>query len=196
MHRLKGVSEQRLQIINHRGSMLSQQRDNIILAAMNAKCTHILTLDSDMAFPRNTLHRLFAHDRDIVSTNNVIKKLPATPTASLPDGKLLYTDDDSTGLVEVGRVGFAVALIKMNVFNMLSRPWHKNEWIPEIGHFCGEDVYLCDKMRAAGFKVYIDQELSREVGHIGSLIYTHDFVGSRVSYEDKSDLESQGVKSA
>jgi hypothetical protein len=190
MHRLPGVTEQRLHIMNHRGSMLAQQRDNIVIAARQQKCSHILFLDSDMLFPRNALHRLYSHQRDVVSTNCVIKKLPASPTASLLDGSKLYTDADSEGLVEVGRVGFAVALIKLDIFDKITRPYHHNEWIPEVQHQCGEDVYLCEKLKKAGFKIYIDQELSHEVGHIGTFIFTHDFVGSKIAYEDTNEVDS------
>ena len=40
----------------------------------------------------------------------------------------------------------------------------------------GEDMRHCKEIAKNGYKVMIDNELSRKVGHVGSMAYTHNLV--------------------
>ena len=44
------------------------------------------------------------------------------------------------------------------------------------GCFIGEDMYFCREAQKAGFKVYIDHDLSKQVRHIGVLEFMHEHV--------------------
>jgi hypothetical protein len=46
------------------------------------------------------------------------------------------------------------------------------------GAVVGEDFYFFRSLRAAGFKIYVDHDLSAEVGHVGQRIYTAKNVGT------------------
>jgi hypothetical protein len=81
---------------------------------------------------------------------------------------------DSTGLEEVESIGMGVMLISRKVFEKLSEPWFETPWRTDKRGYIGEDVFFCRKATAAGFKIYIDHDVSKEIGHIGTFEFKHD----------------------
>lgn len=166
---------------NTKGSILSRSRRNIVRIALERKATHVLFLDSDQTFPPDVLHRLLAADKDIVAANIATKQLPASPTARKHDGTffgaLVYTDEQSTGLERVWRVGTGIMLVKRRVFEALGPKDFEIRWKPDIEDYMGEDWAFVEAAEGAGFECWIDHDLSKQVSHIGMLRYTHDYVG-------------------
>ena len=162
----------------NQGTLIQNQRADLCLEAMREDCTHVLFIDSDMTFPQDMIERLLAHNKDIVATNCARRRLPTGPTAqrTLPDGsrELIYTMPDSTGLEEVESIGMGVMLISRKVFEKLSEPWFETTWRTDKRGYIGEDVFFCRKASAAGFKIYIDHDVSKEIGHIGTFEFRHD----------------------
>ena len=162
----------------NQGTLIQNQRADLCLEAMGEGCSHVLFIDSDMTFPQDMVQRLLAHDKDIVATNCARRRMPTGPTAqrTLPDGsrELIYTMPDSTGLEEVESIGMGVMLIKRKVFESLSEPWFETPWRTDKRGYIGEDVFFCRKAAAAGFKIYIDHDVSKEIGHIGTFEFKHD----------------------
>jgi hypothetical protein len=160
------------------GTLIANQRAELTLDAMREGCSHILFIDSDMRFPQDMISRLLAHDLDIVATNCARRRIPTGPTAQVykPDGEreLVWTMPDDTGLKEVHSVGMGVMMIKANVFKALSEPWYETPWRHDKRGYIGEDVFFCRKARDAGFKIWIDQDVSKEIGHIGMFEFKHD----------------------
>jgi len=160
------------------GTLIANQRAELSLDAMQENCSHVLFVDSDMRFPQDMIGRLLKHDLDIVATNCARRRMPTGPTAQLykdnGDRELVWTMPDSTGLQEVGSVGMGVMLIKANVFAALSEPWFETPWRHDKRGYIGEDVFFCQKAAAAGFKIYIDHDVSKEIGHIGTFEFKHD----------------------
>lgn len=169
---------------NKRGSMIGNMRQKQLEAALKNKATHLLWVDSDQTFPRDLVHRLLARKKQVVACNVATKMIPATPTARLrgntTEGVPLYTLPDSDDLVEVWRVGTGVMLIDLNIFKrpeLKEGPWFDQPWNPELENYVGEDWSFCARLEQAGVKIYVDQDVSREIGHIGALTYGHDLVG-------------------
>ena len=160
------------------GTLIANQRAELSLDAMQEGCTHILFIDSDMRFPQDMIGRLIKHDLDIVATNCARRRMPTGPTAQLykenGERELVWTMPESTGLQEVGSVGMGVMLIKANVFRALAEPWFETPWRMDKRGYIGEDVYFCQKAAAAGFKIWIDHDVSKEIGHIGTFEFKHD----------------------
>lgn len=186
MKQVTDYESQRLHMLVSYGSMPAQQRENCVMMALRAKCDYLIFVDGDQTFPKDLVHRLIAHDVDVVGANIPIKKIPSRPTAIKLDGSLLYTDPDSTGLVEVQRIGTGVACIKTEVFKKMKRPWFYQEWVPSAMALRGEDDYFCEKARKVGVKIHVDQDLSKQIGHVGDFIYTHEYVGE-VNLEESSE---------
>jgi hypothetical protein len=160
------------------GTLIANQRAELSLDAMREGCSHILFIDSDMRFPQDMISRLLKHDVDIVATNCARRRMPTGPTAQIykdnGDRELVWSMPDSTGLQEVGSVGMGVMLIKAGVFKALSEPWYETPWRTDKRGYIGEDVFFCNKARAAGFKIWIDHDVSKEIGHIGTFEFKHD----------------------
>jgi len=164
-------------------------------AALKANATHILFVDSDQSFPPDTLRRLLSWNVPVVGCNVAVKKFPSCPTvreksADSPKGTPIFTTEDSTGLQRVWRMGTGVMLVDMRVFAKLGeKPWFNLLWHEEENDFEGEDWFFCRKVEAAGYFIYIDQGLSWQIGHLGSLDYKHDFVIAAKMFGEAEDEE-------
>lgn len=155
-------------------SIVHTARNDLVREALESECTHILFLDDDMMFPMNTFAAMLNADKDIIAANCVTKEFPPRTTANKIGGGKVYTTRKATGLEEVESVGTAVMMTKREVFEALEKPYFDNEWIDaEENKFTGEDRYFCHKAREAGFKIWIDHDLSKEVKHIGEWFYSH-----------------------
>lgn len=152
------------------GTIIPHNREVMAMAALEIGCTHVLMLDSDMTFPPDTFHRLIKHKKDIVACNCPSRDGKLTPTARTLDGSDRLSPD-SSGLVEVQLAGTGIILISTDVFKALQRPWFEFSWRQEMQGWLGEDLAFCEKAREAGFKVHVDADLSKEIGHIGDCTY-------------------------
>lgn len=166
---------------NKRGSILANMREWLIQDAIEGGATHVLFLDSDQTFPRDLFHRLYARKKQIVAANITTKTLPPSTTARHEGGKYGYpiqTRENDTHLEEVWRVGTGIMLVDLNVFKRegMEGPWFNQYWKEEHNAYVGEDWAFCEKLEKAGVRLYIDHDVSREVGHIGRLTYSHDMV--------------------
>jgi hypothetical protein len=81
---------------------------------------------------------------------------------------------ESTGIEEVGSIGMGVMLIKRNVFEKLTEPWFETPWRTDARGYIGEDIFFCRKAQDAGYKIWIDHDVSKEIGHIGTFEFKHD----------------------
>lgn len=170
-------------VVTVTGSILPQVRHQIVAHASKADATHLLWLDSDMVFPSDTLHRLLSHGKMVVGANYVRRKHPFIPTAYVDSDEYvgpLYTTPETSGLTEVSHVGTGCVLMNMDVFDAIETPFFMfTPQGPENLSFQGEDVYLCHKLRAAGIKLWVDQDLSKEVLHVGEFEMGHVFADSQ-----------------
>lgn len=140
-------------------------RDAVLAGAIERQATHVLWLDTDMAFPPDTAIRLARHNQSIVACNCVMRD-PRLLFTAMRDGRRLETTPESSGLERVDQVGPAVMLMRIDAVAGLERPWFEHGR-NSAGGDIGEDVMLCRKLRTAGRDIYIDHDLSKEIGHIG-----------------------------
>jgi len=155
-------------IVNNKSSIVAAARNDGVRRAKEMGCDHMLFLDSDMVFPRDTLHRLLLHRKDIVG---------ATYTKRAPPFSLLGTaleerpTSDARGLTEMRRIPTGCLLIRLAVFDALSEPYFRFVTDESAGTIVGEDYVFCDRARAAGFRIWCDGALSLEIGHVGQRVY-------------------------
>ena len=185
MTRVPGFKSQELRVANVRSSILPKNRLDCIKVAKAAKADYLLFLDSDHSFPSNMLHRLIAHGKAIVAANCVTKTIPSATTArgyspSDPQGIPIYSDAEKVGLEEVWRVGTGVMLIRKDAIEAIPHNVWGMVYREDADTYQGEDWSFCEAAKVAGFPIFIDHDVSREVGHIGNYEYTHDVVGEVV----------------
>jgi glycosyltransferase involved in cell wall biosynthesis len=155
-------------LVNVKSSIVAIARNDGVKRAREMAADFVLFLDSDMTFPRTTLHRLLAHRKDIVG---------ATYTRRVPPfsilGAALESEPtcDAEGLTEMRHLPTGCLLIRMAVFEALSEPYFRYLHDESNGAILGEDYVFCDRARHAGFRLWCDTRLSQEIGHIGQSIY-------------------------
>ncbi len=141
----------------------------------------LFLMDSDQTFQPDTLERLLSWDLPIVS--GLYFKSPGKPVPHAYSyawqegghlysaligqvGKYLQQHKEALAkagpavtlpckreeLIEADGVGGGCLLIHRRVFNALEKPYFECN----AGTFFGEDFYFCRKVRAAGFKIYVD----------------------------------------
>ena len=130
------------------------------------RATHVLWLETDMAFPKDAAIRLAQHNLPIVATNAVMRHYPIRFTA-IKDGRRIDTTQESSGLEAVDACGLAVMLMRTDVVAALEKPWFRHEWDEQAQGEVGHDAVFCRRLREAGHRIYIDHDLSKEIGHIG-----------------------------
>jgi hypothetical protein len=144
-------------------------REWFLEASRKQGATHVLWLDTDMTFPRSAAVQLFLHDQPIVGCNYVVRQPSRLFTARRDDARV-PTLADCSGLEAVDEIGFGCALMRTEVFDGLARPWFWHG-LNDAGGDIGEDILCCRALRAAGYPIYIDHDLSKEIGHVGTYIY-------------------------
>lgn len=193
---LPGVERQRMGTVNPRSSDLIMSRTGCVQTALTAGATHILWLDSDMLFPANTLHRLFAHRKPVVAGNYAGKAKHHQVTAQnehypRPNGEDAVFSLGKTGLEHVKRAGMGCMLVACEVFYRIDYPFFGHSW-----HWMGdgepktrikdpktfpwtswkgafEDWFFCKRLEDGGIPLLVDHDLSNELGHYGGCVYRH-----------------------
>jgi GT2 family glycosyltransferase len=170
--------EGELGIYTVNGTLIFDQREKLAQAALDDGCDYILWIDADMRFPKTTIEQLIKHDKDICGVNATTRTIPVKATA-----KNLLIDlekktntwnqvssKDKKGIEKVTSIGCGVMLVKSEVFKKTPQPWF---WFYQLpgNKVLGEDVHFCVTAHDAGFETWVDHDLSREIGHVGSYIY-------------------------
>lgn len=150
-----------------RGAAISGNRNNISEAALENKVDWVLYLDDDHILHGDTLLKLLAADKDVISAHYVKRQHPFGPVildAELPDRSFTWKQlhPKESGVVSVAAVGAGCLLVKRKVLEALDRPFwtlgqiHPASW--------GDDLDFCSRVRKAGFEVHVD--LDNPIGHL------------------------------
>lgn len=154
-------------IVAKGSSMLPHLRQQIADEALEEHgATHLLWVDDDHSLPSHTVERLLSHDKAVVGINASTRSHPIKPTARVALDELMYTTNESTGLEKAYAIGFGVILIRAEVFRALEKPYFKISGDAK-GNWIGEDAWFCAQVRAAGFDLWVDHDLTKETLHYG-----------------------------
>lgn len=188
---LTSAHHAKITLINHRSSLIHKARDLLIVEALKSDPDYVLFLDSDLKFPAWTLGRLLSLDKDIVGAAYVRRSAPHELLVKpLPGNEQQVVNG---GCIEVAALPTGCLLIRADVFKRLNRPYfrspsfgvndltpmHLLEYLPKDMRpiTIGEDTDFCARARQAGFKVWLDVELTTDIGHIGEHVFmpvTHE----------------------
>lgn len=143
-------------------------RNDIIEKAMAERCTHVLMLDIDQVYPVDTIPKLLSHNVSVVNAMVPRRYPPFDPImlqlTSEGYKPMGYGDWEDGELVEVDATGTGCILYNLEVFKKIPYPWFEFKKHPETGLVIGEDVGLCQKLQAAGYKIYVDTSV--EIEHL------------------------------
>jgi hypothetical protein len=152
-------------------SILPHSREQLCRWAIEQGSTHTLWIDSDMKFPKDTLLRFLARDEPIIGINAMTRRPVFRCTAQSARKVPLRTNEDSTGLEKVYRMGFGLMWIRTEIFKAMEPPRFDFKYLPEEGTWRGEDFDFFERARELGHDFYVDHDLSKEVFHMGSAGY-------------------------
>lgn len=157
------------------GSGIAENYQRMVIKYLNDKehyWTHFLSIEDDMSFPPDALHKLARHKKAIVGANySVNKGKPLRFTAANTDRTVL-TKEDSEGLEEVSLLPQGFTLVAREVYESIPKPWFLMGYSPVSGNYVYQDYYFSEKARQAGYKLYVDHDLSKQIIHIGTRYYT------------------------
>lgn len=139
---------------------------------------YLFSVDSDIAFPPDTLKKLLAHDKDIVSGLYIQRK----PGQHILE---IYEDNGRGGVsnvpyaklagrreYEIAGCGFGCVLIKAEVMRAIPYPHFVYHSAIDHRNTISEDVDFCRKARERGFKLYADATI--QCRHIGQTEFIVD----------------------
>lgn len=185
---------------NRRHSVLPKLREDLVDLAIETKATHLLFIDSDMKFPPALFHRLLAWDVDCVAINCALKNDVSAFTARRLNAETGAREEVWTHppgenkilLEKVWQIGTGIMLLKTSLLKKISTPRFPVSYNHKNKTYTGEDWNFVTAIHKAGFSVYVDHELSWEVGHIGNYEYTPNLVWNRILIEKQSGKKLKG----
>ena len=144
-------------------------REKLAKGAIDEGATHLMFLDDDMTFHPQVLQIMLGRRQDVVVTNYLIKTEPPKDFVAIGmNGERLPTVESSTGIQPIIYSGFGVSLITTEVLKKTPQPWFMPAFNAERCEYTTEDNPFFEKVRNAGFTVYLDHDASKLVGHIGN----------------------------
>lgn len=176
------VYDDEINVLWRAGTILSEQRCELLKLADQSNADFAIFLDADMRFPKDVISRLVDHDLEVVAANCAKRRRPITSTAQVEreddPGRLtrLEVSKHKRGLEIAHVVGSAVMCIRSDVWQKMPYPWFDQPFIANESAWIGEDVFFCGSLRAHDIKLWVDWDLSWEIGHIGEYIYRLDDV--------------------
>lgn len=178
---LRQPAGSQVQVFFSKGGQPAIQRCDLVRLALKAGADWILWLAPDMRFPRGALERLLSLDAPIAGANYLGTAPPYLPVSvkSLDPETRLVTSPGSNELESVEATGMGLLLTRVEVFRKLPEPWFMVGYNAAQGTYFGEEVYFCRRAVEAGYRILIDQALSRLVGRVGSFEYRPENIGRR-----------------
>ena len=152
------------------GSLVYDSRNRLAKQALKMSADYTMWFDSDMIFEPDTMRKLLADDKDIVSGMYFRRSHPYSLVAFDEldiENKKFKDAEIPTELKAVDGVGFGCVLMKTEVlFNVAAK---FGGWFDPINGF-GEDLSFCWRARECGYEVYLDPKVS--CGHVGHVVVT------------------------
>jgi FkbM family methyltransferase len=139
---------------------------------------YLFSVDSDISFPPNTLTKLLAHDKDVVS-GLYIQRKPGLHILEIYEhntrggvSNMPYEKLKGRPLVEIAGCGFGCALVKAEVMRKIGYPQFEYHSAIDHRNTVSEDVDFCRKARDKGFKIWADSSVL--CSHTGSFTFNVD----------------------
>lgn len=151
-----------------RGTYLPRARAALVNKAVEKSCTHILWLDTDMRFPKDTLLRLLSHGKHVVAANYSTRQAPIIPIAVDEEKQPIF---ESKGLKEARSAPMGVMMTRTDVFLAMPKPYFAIGYSKAIDDYSPEDSFFCELARKHSYAIWIDGELSEQVRHVGTFEY-------------------------
>jgi hypothetical protein len=149
-------------------------RNDIVEKALSEGATHLLLCDVDQIYPVNLVTKLLSHNLPVVGArvhrryapfdSLILRKVEIDERTN---GYEPIDDWEEGELLECDATGGGCVMYNMEVFRKIPKPWFEFKK-QEGGAVIGEDILMCQKIKAAGYKIFVDTSL--ECGHLTTMI--------------------------
>jgi len=160
------------------GSVITIARRNLVDIFMKSDFDYIWWIDSDMKFPIDAPIRLLQRNVDIVGCNYRRRRFPNPNFTGMSGSAGQFTEFQTTDLSppmeHIDVLPHGLVMVRRHVYDKTPQPHYLQEYIPELNLEIGEDIFFCNQVKKAGFEVWCDQELSREIAHIGIFHFNYN----------------------
>jgi FkbM family methyltransferase len=152
------------------GYQIDQIRNLIASWVVNGPYDYLLSIDSDIIFPKDMLIKMLNHDKDLVSgvyrqrLPDQVIELYDLKQRNIPLGALPVNE-----LIEIGGCGFGCVLVKKEVFVNIGYPQFEYHSALDHRDTFSEDNDFCKKALNLGHKLFADTSIM--CGHKGTHIY-------------------------
>lgn len=154
------------------GYQVEQVRNLIAHFTIHNQYDYLFSVDSDIAFPRDTLRKLLEHNVDVVS-GLYIQRIQGVHCVEVMRynqyggvSHVPYDEIKGQGLVPVDSCGFGCVLVKTHVLKAIPYPQFVYKSAIDHSNTISEDVYFCKQVRERGMRIYADTSILCD--HIGS----------------------------
>ncbi len=161
-------------------SNLTSGRQNSVIDACDSPCTHAFFVDDDMVFAMDIVHKMLSELNKLTVSGIKKTAMGINPCRKSPSG-LFYTakgldgeflkSKDKSGVEEASFCGMGAFLIETAILREIPKPHFEVVWQEDKGEHLGEDFYFIKKLREHGVRVFVDQDISNQIGHAGEFIY-------------------------
>ena len=135
---------------------------------------YIWWIDSDMWIPHDACQRLLERDKPFIGVNYRRRRIANPSFTAVKDGVEAVVSDDGPATEQVDAVGHGCLLIHRSVYEKIAPPYYIHVWNFNLNKEVGEDVFFCKAATEAGFEIWVDNDLSKEVAHIGTFHFRYD----------------------
>lgn len=166
---------QSLSVIEQTAFPVDFARNEVVREVLRQDYTHLFFADCDHVFPEDTVERLLAHDKPVISARYHMRREPYHAVAYVKhrrlDGPHCYAPVHwGRGVVEIERGGAGALLIKREVLEAIrdreGENWFRYQRGPQPPHdmSVSEDFWFWRCAREAGYQCWLDWDV--EVGHL------------------------------
>jgi predicted SAM-dependent methyltransferase len=151
-----------------RGKEVGEARNHFMKLAMEKKCKYLFFVDEDVTPPPHSLRQLIYHLEHfpkyaVAAGIYCHKSPPSMPMVFRGNGAGPFWDWKAGEVFECSGVGMGCALLRVDAFRDIEQPWFKTVDNAEAfkeginqGEMWTEDLYACDKLTKAGWKILAD----------------------------------------
>ena len=140
-------------------------RNHIVEEFLKSDATHLFFVDSDTLPQIDTIDRLLAHDKDIISGITPIVEHNEETGDYYRKWNCVGMDDKhvepNTGVVQCKGIGSSCIMIKREVFEQLPAPWYRFKYTDDTGKnvVVSEDIHFIINALSKGIPAYVDTSI-------------------------------------
>lgn len=173
-----------LRLDYHAGCYVHYNRNVLLDNALKSDSTHLMFIDTDIAFPRDGIMQLLEHDKPIIGGAYNLRRLPKdgvalTTVKPLPGAP---PEMDKTKPFQCRALPTGFMLIHLDTIRALEPPpfmggrdgtleGSPRRWFDfgDYAGFVGEDVFFCEYVSKQGVPIWCDPTI--KLGHVGPTVF-------------------------